>query len=379
MKRATALLAVALAACSNGAGPTTTTTTTPPATSPPATTSTQPAATTVAPAEPAEPVTTTTVTTDPAAATTLATTIPAAVPPDELELVAYPVPPGSRPHDVAPAADGGVWYTAQASGELGWLDPVTGETRHVELGPGSRPHGVIIGPEGLPWVTDGGLNAIVRVQPSGELDVWTLPEERPDANLNTAAFDGQGRLWFTGQNGIHGVLDPGSGAIEVFDSPRGRGPYGIAATPLGQIYFASLAGSFVGLVAPDGSVTVLDPPTPDQGARRVWADSAGGVWVSEWNSGQLSRYAPQTDEWSSWPLPGDAPQAYAVYVDETDTVWVSDFGGNAIHRFDPGTAMFTTFPLPSTPGNVRQILGRPGEVWGAESAADQLVVIRRRG
>jgi streptogramin lyase len=25
---------------------------------------------------------------------------------------------------------------------------------------------------------------------------------------------------------------------------------------------------------------------------------------------------------------------------------------------------------------VRQILGRPGEVWGAESAADKLVVIR---
>ena len=31
----------------------------------------------------------------------------------------YPVPAGSRPHDVAPARDGGVWYTAQGSGELG--------------------------------------------------------------------------------------------------------------------------------------------------------------------------------------------------------------------------------------------------------------------
>jgi streptogramin lyase len=25
---------------------------------------------------------------------------------------------------------------------------------------------------------------------------------------------------------------------------------------------------------------------------------------------------------------------------------------------------------------VRQLLGRPGEIWGAESAADKLVVIR---
>ena len=46
----------------------------------------------------------------------------------------YPVPKGSHPHDVAPARDGGVWYTAQASGELGWLDPVSGHTKHIPLG-----------------------------------------------------------------------------------------------------------------------------------------------------------------------------------------------------------------------------------------------------
>ncbi|MCB0230651.1 MAG: lyase, partial [Anaerolineae bacterium] len=33
----------------------------------------------------------------------------------------YPVPSGAHPHDVAPALDGGVWYTAQQQGALGWL------------------------------------------------------------------------------------------------------------------------------------------------------------------------------------------------------------------------------------------------------------------
>lgn len=32
--------------------------------------------------------------------------------------------------------------------------------------------------------------------------------------------------------------------------------------------------------------------------------------------------------------------------------------------------------MPSEPANVRQLLGRPGEVWGAESGVDKLVVIR---
>src|SRR6185295_16632432 len=70
----------------------------------------------------------------------------------------YPVPNGSRPHDVAPAADGTVWYSAQGSGELGRLNPSTGEVRRIQLGEGSRPHGVIVGPDGAPWITDGGLN-----------------------------------------------------------------------------------------------------------------------------------------------------------------------------------------------------------------------------
>jgi virginiamycin B lyase len=44
--------------------------------------------------------------------------------------------------------------------------------------------------------------------------------------------------------------------------------------------------------------------------------------------------------------------------------------------FDPASGAFTSYPLPSNPGEVRQIHGRPGEVWGAESAADKLVVVR---
>jgi virginiamycin B lyase len=99
--------------------------------------------------------------------------------------------------------------------------------------------------------------------------------------------------------------------------------------------------------------------------------------VSEWNAGQVGVYDPATSQWREWKLPGQRPMAYAVYVDERDVVWLSDFGANALVRFDPASEAFASFGLPSSPGNVRQILGRPGEVWGAESAADKLVVIRQ--
>jgi virginiamycin B lyase len=298
--------------------------------------------------------------------------------PNEYIIQEYPVPAGSHPHDVAPAPDGSVWYTAQNAGALGRLDPLTGETHHIPLGSGSAPHGVIVGPDGAAWVTDGGLNAIVRVDPQNEeVQVFPLPSDSRNANLNTAAFDGMGILWFTGQNGVYGRFDPSTQEMQVYDAPRGRGPYGITSTPEGVVYFASLANSYIGRIdAGSGEASVLEPPTSRQGARRVWSDSQGRLWVSEWNAGQVAVYDPQDNSWREWKLPGDRPQAYAVYVDDQDIVWLSDFGSNSIVRFDPRSELFTVYELPSPSGQVRQILGRPGEVWGAESGADKLVVVR---
>ena len=305
-----------------------------------------------------------------------ATGSPIAVPQPTFEVATYPVPAGSHPHDVAPAMDGGVWYTAQATGRLGWLDPATGDVREIPLGPGSAPHGVITGPDGAAWVTDSGLNAIVRVDPETD-ETTAFGLDAPAANLNTATFDTAGVLWFTGQAGIYGSLDPATGEVTLHEAPRGQGPYGIATTPGGEVVFGSLAGSYVGLVdRATGNVTVIDTPTPGGGARRVWSDSGGRLWVTEWFSGSLAMYDPDAGAWAEWALPGANPMPYAVYVDERDAVWVTDFGLNAILRFDPTTEEWLTFPHESQPAEVRQLLGRQGEIWGAESAADQLVVVR---
>jgi virginiamycin B lyase len=289
------------------------------------------------------------------------------------------VPAGSHPHDVAPAADGTVWYTAQASGELGRLDPRTGRIRHIPLGSGSAPHGVITGPDGAAWVTDGGLNAIVRVDArTHRVRRFPLPASG-NANLNTAAFDRRGILWFTGQEGVYGSVNPRTGRVRVFRAPLGRGPYGIAATPSGAVYYASLAGSHIARIdVRTGTAKVLRPPTPAQGARRVWSDSRGRIWVSEWDAGKLARYDPARPAWREWRVPGASPQPYAVYVDDHDIVWLSDFGANAIVRFDPRTERFRAVGLPTPAAAVRQLLGRPGELWGAESSVDKLVVVSTR-
>ncbi|HME91241.1 MAG TPA: hypothetical protein VKE49_07445, partial [Myxococcaceae bacterium] len=153
----------------------------------------------------------------------------------------------------------------------------------------------------------------------------------------------------------------------------------ISTAPSGEVYCASLAGSYVGQIDLDtGATTRLDPPTPNQGARRVWADSQSRIWVSEWNAGQVGLYDPAAKDWREWPLPGSRPMAYAVFVDDRDLVWLSDWGSNSLTLFDPTSEEFQVFTLPSSPAQVRQLLGRPGELWGAESGVNKLVVLRSK-
>ena len=69
-------------------------------------------------------------------------------------------------------------------------------------------------------------------------------------------------------------------------------------------------------------------------------------------------------------------KSYFVGAFPFNAVWVSDWGANAILRFDPRTEKFESVPLPDQYASVRQLAGRKGEVWGAESAADKIFVLK---
>jgi virginiamycin B lyase len=294
------------------------------------------------------------------------------------EVAYFNVPKGAHPHDVAPALDGTVFYTAQWQGALGILDPKTGKTTQIALGKDSAPHGVIVGPDRAAWITDGGQNAIVRFDPVTKLvRVFPLPKDFDDANLNTATFDRKGILWFTGQNGVYGRVDPSTGKVDAWKAPKGVGPYGITTTPKGEVWYASLAGDHITKIdTVSGDALMVAPPKAGVGPRRIWSDSKGLLWVSFWNTGELGRFDPIAKTWKVYSLPASKQGCYAVFVDDKDKIWVSDWPANAIHRFDPETEKFESFPSDRRRADVRQILGRKGELWAAESGTDRLVVVK---
>ena len=68
-------------------------------------------------------------------------------------------------------------------------------------------------------------------------------------------------------------------------------------------------------------------------------------------------------------------RAYAVFVDKSDGVWLTDFAANAIVRFDAKAQAFLSFPSDKSGGNIRQLDGGAGVVWGAESGTGRIIAI----
>jgi virginiamycin B lyase len=292
-----------------------------------------------------------------------------------------------HPHDIWPAGDGTVWYTAQFRGAAGRLNTATGAHREISLGSGSAPHGVIADAAGNAWITDQGLDAIVRVDRVTEA-VTVYPIPAPDSNPNTAVFDQRGVLWFTGAGGYYGRVDPSTGRVDVWPAARGggiattSGPYGITVTPDGVVWFVSLRGGYLGRVdSATGGLTVIDPPTRNSGTRRVWSDSRGRLWVTESFVSKLAMYDPASRRWREWRMPGvgsgdPTGHPYAVCVDASDKVWLTDFSTNTLQRFDPATERFQAYRIPTADSLVRQIVEADGIIWGAESATEKLVAFR---
>jgi len=94
-----------------------------------------------------------------------------------------------------------------------------------------------------------------------------------------------------------------------------------------HVWYASLAGNHIARIdVKTGNATVVEAADAQPGRPSGVVGFKGRIWISEWNSGNVSVHDPADGSWKAWKLPADSPRTYAVYVDEKDKVWLTDFG-----------------------------------------------------
>ncbi|HXY24762.1 MAG TPA: hypothetical protein VEI73_08935 [Candidatus Acidoferrum sp.] len=174
------------------------------------------------------------------------------------------------PHSLVFDANGILWFTAQGGNAVGRLDPRTGKIDLKKVATESAlPYGIQVNSKGVPFFCELGTNKMGKIDPKTmELTDYALPEGTRPRRLMIAADDS---VYFTDFKGGHlGRLDPKTGAVKMWDSPGGpeSGPYGIAITPDGMVWYSESG------VKPNTMIR-FDPKT--EKFARASIPSGGGV------------------------------------------------------------------------------------------------------
>lgn len=301
--------------------------------------------------------------------------------------------PKDRPGSARPDQDGKLWLEMSAG--LSRLDPDTGDLKTWRLTNLSSNfiHEILPSRDGSVWLTLEAQGGLARFDPgAGKFEVFIDQQANDKYNLakpvqkdpndpfpnlpiaagtqgggarsHTAAADHEGNIWVSGRPLKR--FDPRTGqytyfAAEVPDS------YGIAFDGAGNIWFAqfnSRDNQDIGMVdVKTNKITKFKPPagvTP----RRLKIDSKGIVWIGDYFGGSLTRFNPQTSEFTVFKLPGPMPTPYGMEIDHDDNVWYASMYTDVMGKLDPRTGKVTEYPSPYGERGTRDmVVDAKGRMW----------------
>jgi len=287
----------------------------------------------------------------------------------------WSVPTPKFARDPAPAPDGSIFITVMHGDKIARFDPKTHQFREWDLPRGAHPHGLLVDKQGIVYYTGNGNGTIGRLDPAtGKVTEFKAPSGGSPHTIVQAA---DGILWFTVQEGRIGRLDPASGEIREYKT-RG-GPYGLALSKDGAVWFCQLSGDRLGRVDPaSGNVTEIEVRR-GSGPRRVAATPDGSIlWFAFYGSNELVKFDPIAQKiLKKYELPsGGGGGAYAVTVDGAGFPWVDEISGNTVVRMDPATEKMQVIKLPTTNTGIRKmVIAADGKLWYMGSHTGKIGVI----
>ncbi|MDH3275992.1 MAG: hypothetical protein OEM99_15795, partial [Gammaproteobacteria bacterium] len=218
---------------------------------------------------------------------------------------------------------------------------------------------------------------LVQLRNEAELDLEALekaqyidyryhedPEKYPTWGWShNLTFDGDGNVWNAYVACCIVRHDPRTGEATAFENNGGGSSLVVDQTDgtvwySGDITRENNGGSYEG--APRATVKHLDPETGlvdywlGWGSNTQIFDSKGNLWMT---TGGITKWDRKTNSLRVWKVPNLRSGPYGIIVDSKDKVWFAEHYSSHVTRYDPETDEFTSFRLTDEePTSIR----RPG-------------------
>jgi virginiamycin B lyase len=183
-----------------------------------------------------------------------------------------------------------LWFTAEAGGVIGRIDPASGAIRVWPIPSPtpealSYPFSLTVTPNGQVWFGDFGGGVIGSLDPSsGQITFYHLPN--PQVQVFSMAADAAGRIWFTEVlPGRLGMLDPTTDALSELSVPAlSGGPpalYELVIDHQENIWFVDVGANTLVRYSPGGrTMTFFQLSLPSSAPFGLTLDHAGNLWFT---------------------------------------------------------------------------------------------------
>jgi streptogramin lyase len=290
-------------------------------------------------------------------------------------------------HDMAVTA-GRAWIADYFGNTLYAADIDTGRVQswpipvNVPAGQPGGAHQIDTTRDGSLWITFTKANQVMRFDPVRET-FQVFSNFEPGSNVQYFVVDkdrdiyedGQGGIWVTHfSREILSRLDPATGAITVFDTPRTEGVaekgvhlYAAVADSGGRLWYTETHGNRFGVLDPKTrAAEEWDMPEAFVGPKRLAIDDEDRIWIPELTTGKITVYDTRQRrvvERLTLPIPGDFP--YGIRRNRyTGDLWVTGSGSDALYRLDPRTRTFEVYRLPRQGAYTRTVVfTADGAIW----------------
>lgn len=220
--------------------------------------------------------------------------------------------------------EGSLWVTTGGSG-LGQLHRKSYQLFDTQVGLAENvSNAVLHDPAGTVWLANNS-GGIVRVNGAG-LEALDLALDGKPLYLSTLTFDGEGRLWSGGREGLYRVAPPFTAPPEKLPVPD-RNLHLLQRMSTGDIWFAANPGLFGYYRQGQPHLLTEAEGYRGQVIRTIAEDRAGHVWAGTF-SGDLFRYQDgkltqlsAVDGLNGQPIHHLLPDA------DSDDLWVATAGG----------------------------------------------------
>jgi len=300
--------------------------------------------------------------------------VPAAGGTTDLRLTEFPIPGAQAPRDPWPHSAGGVYFSMTGTDKIVRFDATTRQFREWALPAGTKPHGVAVAGDGTIFYAGFGDGTIGQLDPrSGAVRRHRLAS--PDSWPYSIALDRDGNVWVTARGGSIAMLHRDSG--RVTETPMDGEPYGLAFDRNGILWVTCIGADKLRSFNPKtGAMNELAFEAGSK-PRRLSIAADGRVWVTLYGTGRLVAVDSAANKIvKQYAMPGGPNSGpYSVNVGPGGRVWVTEFQTDAIVVLDPATGGFRVVPLTARSGIRNAAVDALGRYWFIAAASGKIGLV----